>query len=111
MSTGMTNKALRMNVVLKVGVVVAVSLALSGCHPIRALKSRAFSCHVKQPYMASASVTPLQIPPDLDKPDRTDALVIPDLKEPPTPLRKGHDPCLDEPPPFKAAQPTPPKAG
>ena len=60
-----------MKVVLKVGVVVAVALALSGCHPIRALKSRAFSCHIKQPYMASTSVAPLKVPPGLDQPDRT----------------------------------------
>lgn len=99
-----------MKVVLKVGVVVAVSVVLSGCHPFSALKSRAFSCHVKQPYMAAASVSPLQVPPGLDKPDRTDALSIPDLKEPPSPVRKGRDPCLDEPPPFKAAAPAKPAA-
>ena len=106
----MTNKVVRMKVVLKVGVVVAVALALSGCHPFRALKSRAFSCHVKQPYMASTSVAPLTVPPGLDKPDRTDALVVPDLKEPAPPLRKGREPCLDEPPPFKVAKPAPPQA-
>ena len=99
-----------MKVVLKVGVVVAVALALGGCHPYRALKSRAFSCHVKQPYMASTSVAPLIVPPGLDKPDRTDALVVPDLKEPAPPLRKGREPCLDEPPPFKVAKPAPPQA-
>ena len=99
-----------MKVVLKVGVVVAVSLALSACHPIRALKSRAFSCHIKQPYMAAGSVPALTIPPDLDKPDRTDALAIPDLKEPAPRARSGHDPCLDEPPPFKVTKPTAPQA-
>ena len=99
-----------MKVVLQVGVVVAVSVALSGCHPFAALKSRAFSCHVKQPYMAATSVSPLQVPPGLDKPDRTDALTIPDLKEPPPPVRKGRDPCLDEPPSFKAAAAAKPAA-
>ena len=100
-----------MKVVLKLGVVVvAVSLALSGCHPIRALKSRAYSCHTKQPYMASTSVAPLKIPPGLDQPDRTSALSIPDLKEPAPPPRGGHDPCLDEPPQFKSTKPTPPQA-
>jgi len=100
-----------MKVVLKLGVVVvAGALALSGCHPIRALKSRAFSCHVKQPYMASTSVAPLKVPPGLDQPDRTSALSIPDLKEPAPPRRSGHDTCLDEPPPYKVTKPTPPQA-
>ena len=99
-----------MKVVLKVGVVVAVALTLAGGHPFRALKSRAFPCHVKQPYMASTSVAPLIVPPGLDKPDRTDALVVPDLKEPAPPPRSGHDPCLDQPPPFKVAKPAAPQA-
>ena len=103
-------KASRMKVVLKLGLVLVVALAMAGCHPIRALKSRAFSCHVKQPYMSSTSVPPLTIPPGLDKPDTTNALHIPDLKEPPPPPRSGHDPCLDEPPPFKVATPAKPQA-
>ena len=99
-----------MKVVLKVGLVLAVSLAMAGCHPIRALRSRAFSCHNKQPYMTAGSVTPLKIPSGLDQPDTTNALHIPDLKEPPAPPRSGHDPCLDEPPPFKVAKPATPQA-
>ena len=91
-----------MKVVLRVGVVLAAAVALSGCHPFSALKNRAFSCHVKQPYMAATSVAPLQVPPGLDKPDRTDALSIPDVKEAPPAVRSGRDPCLDEPPQFKA---------
>ena len=100
-----------MKVVLKVGMILALSVALSGClHPIRALKARAFSCHNKQPYMASESVAPLKIPPGLDQPDTTNALHIPDLKEPAPPPRSGHDPCLDEPPSFKVAKPAAPQA-
>jgi len=106
----MTNKALRMKVVLKVGAIVAVSLALSGCHPFRALKTRALSCHVKQPYMAATSVAPLKVPPGLETPDRTAALVIPDLKEPAPPKRSGRDPCLDSPPAFKVTKPGSPQA-
>lgn len=100
-----------MKVVLKVGMILALSVALSGClHPIRALRARALSCHNKQPYMASGSVAPLKIPPGLDQPDTTNALHIPDLKEPAPPPRSGHDPCLDEPPSFKVAKPAPPQA-
>lgn len=99
-----------MKVVLKLGVVVLAGFVLSGCHPIRAIKSRAFSCHVKQPYMDARGVAPIKVPPGLDQPDRTAALTIPDLKEPAPPLRSGHDPCLDEPPPFKVVKPSPPQA-
>jgi uncharacterized lipoprotein len=106
----MTYKALRMKLVLKLGVVLAVSFALAGCHPIQALKAREFSCHRKQPYMVASSVAPLKVPTGLDAPDSTNALKIPDLKEPPPPKRGGHDPCLDEPPPFKVAKPATPQA-
>jgi uncharacterized lipoprotein len=99
-----------MKLVLKVGALLVVGLAVAGCHPIRALKSRALSCHVKQPYMASTSVAPLNIPPGLDKPDNTNALHIPELKEPAPPPRTGKDPCLDEPPQYKIVKPAAPQA-
>jgi uncharacterized lipoprotein len=99
-----------MKLVLKLGLVLAASLALAGCHPIRALKAKANSCHSVQPYMASTSVPPLKIPAGLNAPDTTNALRIPDLKEPPPPPRHGKDPCLDEPPPFKVVKPAPPQA-
>ena len=100
-----------MKLVLKVGMILALALALSGClHPIRALKSRANSCHRSQPYMAATSVAPLKIPPDLDKPDSTNALHVPDLKEPAPPRRSGKDPCLDEPPQYKVVKPVAPQA-
>lgn len=90
-----------MKLVLKVGFFVAAGVALAGCHPIQALKSRELSCHTKQPYMAATSVPPLKIPPGLDTPDTTNALHIPPLNEPAPPPRRGKQPCLDEPPPFK----------
>ena len=81
--------------------------ALAGCHPIRAFKSRALSCHNKQPYMTARGVAPLKIPSDLEKPDTTNALHVPELNEPVPPKRSGRDPCLDEPPAYKVAKPTP----
>jgi uncharacterized lipoprotein len=86
--------------------VLAVSFALTGCHPIRALRTRELSCHHRQPYMAATSAAPLKIPPGLNNPDTTNALHIPPLNEPAPPARKGKEPCLDEPPSFKL----PPKA-
>jgi uncharacterized lipoprotein len=99
-----------MKSVLKLGMVLAVCLALAGCHPIRALRSRANACHNKQPYMAATSVAPLKIPSGLDQPDTTNALHVPDLKEPAPPRRSGKDPCLDEPPPYKVVKPVTPQA-
>ena len=81
-------------------------LTLAACGSLRAN-----SCHAPQPYMGARSVPPLKIPAGLDSPDTTNALRIPALKEPAPPPRKGRDPCLDEPPPFKVRQaPPPPQA-
>jgi uncharacterized lipoprotein len=91
-----------MKLVLKLGLTLAAVVALAGCHPIRALKSRELSCHTRQPYMAATSAAPLKIPAGLDTPDTTNALHIPPLNEPAPPLRKGKEPCLDEPPQFRA---------
>jgi uncharacterized lipoprotein len=99
-----------MNVALRLGVGLAVCLALAGCHPIRALKSRALSCHNKQPYMSASSIAPLKIPPGLDQPDNTNALHVPELKEPAPPPRSGKEPCLDEPPQYKIVKPAAPQA-
>src|ERR1700760_2669459 len=79
-----------MKVVLQLGVVLAVGLALAGCHPIQALKSRANSCHRTQPYMAATSVAPLKIPPGEDKPESAHPPARPGLEGagPPAPLGK-----------------------
>jgi uncharacterized lipoprotein len=95
-----------MKSVVKVGLILVAALALGGCRVMRG----ANSCHKTQAYMAASSVAPLKIPPGLDVPDTTNALHIPDLKEPAPPRRKGKDPCLDEPPPFKVSKPAPPQA-
>ncbi len=96
-----------MKSVLKVGLILAVALALGGCKVIR---SKTSSCHNKQAYTSASSVAPLKIPPGLDTPDTTNALHIPDLKEPAPPPRKGKDPCLDEPPAYKVVKPAAPQA-
>jgi uncharacterized lipoprotein len=74
-------------------------LVLGGC---RALGAN--TCHAPQAYQNAKSVAPLRIPPGLDSPDTASALRIPALNEPAPPPRKGKEPCLDEPPPFKVKQ-------
>ncbi len=96
-----------MKSVVKIGLIVVAALALGGC---RVIRSTTNSCHKTQPYMSASSVAPLKIPPGLDAPDTTNALHVPDLKEPAPPPRKGKEPCLDEPPPFKVNKPAPPQA-
>ena len=96
-----------MKSVVKVGLVLGLALALGGC---KVLRSTTNSCHKTQPYMSASSVAPLKIPPGLDVPDTTNALRIPDLKEPAPPARKGKEPCLDEPPAYKVTKPTAPQA-
>lgn len=95
-----------MKSVLRSGLVLAMVVLLTGCH----LGGGARACHKKQPYMAATSVAPLKIPPGLDLPDTTNALHIPELKEPVPPPRKGKDPCLDEPPSYKIVKPAAPQA-
>ncbi len=97
-----------MKSVLRSGLVLVMVVALAGC---KVFRSGANACHKsKQPYMAATSVAPLKIPPGLDVPDTTNALHIPDLKEPVPPPRKGKDPCLDEPPAYKITKPVAPQA-
>jgi uncharacterized lipoprotein len=85
----------------------AVLLGLSGCHPFRWMSKIGGTCHDKKPYMAARSAAPLVIPPGLDPPDTGSALKIPQLNAPAPPARKEGDPCLDEPPSFVTAKPTP----
>lgn len=82
-------------------------LLTAGCH-FHPFKHFAYSCHKKQVYQAATSVAPLKVPAGLDAPDTTNALHLPQLNEPEPPPRKGQQPCLDEPPPFKV--PKPPQA-
>jgi uncharacterized lipoprotein len=73
-------------------------MSAAGCHPFR---NMAYSCHRTQLYQQATSVPPLKVPAGLDAPDQTTALHLPVLNEPAPPLRKGKEPCLDEPPPYK----------
>ena len=81
---------------------VPLALTAAGCHPFRHFS---YACHRQQPYMQASSVAPLKIPTGLDAPDNTSALRLPALNEPAPPPRKGQEPCLDEPPPYKVAKP------
>ena len=86
---------------------LATLAALSGCRFFRGVGS----CHGTQAYMNAKSEPPLKVPPGLEAPDTTNTLHLPQLIEPPPPPRKGKDPCLDEPPPYKVQQPkAPPQA-
>jgi uncharacterized lipoprotein len=88
---------------MKVGwgvLLLVLLLEAGGC---RSLRNR--QCHGPQPYQKATSVAPLTIPPGLDAPDTTNALRLPQLKEPAPPARTGKQPCLDQPPPFKVIQP------
>jgi len=76
---------------------------MSGCHVFSSATGRA--CHGPQQYQKAQSVPPLKVPTGLDAPDTTNALRLPTLKDPAPPARKGSQPCLDEPPPFKVTQP------
>jgi uncharacterized lipoprotein len=89
---------------------VAALAGLAGCHPLQKLRDVGGSCHDVKPYMKAGSVAPLKIPPGLDVPDTANALHIPPLTTPAPPPRGKTEPCLDEPPPFKVAKPTPPQA-
>jgi uncharacterized lipoprotein len=87
------------------GVVVFLLLLplVGGCHVFRSASNKA--CHGAQPYQQAKSVPPLKIPSGMDAPDTANALHLPALNEPAPPPRKGRQPCLDEPPPFKVKQP------
>ena len=93
-----------MRVVRGVALLLLLLPLMSGCHVFRSASAKA--CHGAQPYQKAQSVPPLKIPPGMDAPDTTHALRLPTLNEPPQPPRKGKDPCLDEPPPFKVTHPT-----
>lgn len=85
----------------RVSVGIALSTLLCGCHLFR---SDIESCHKPQEYQRAASVPPLKVSEGLDAPNVQSALVIPTVESPPPPPGP-HDPCLDDPPRYKPAQP------
>ena len=85
----------------------ALCLTLAGCHLMHPFRNMAYACHKRQPYMGQTSVPPLVIPAGLDAPDTTNALHLPALNGPAPPPRKGREPCLDAPPPYKVPKPAP----
>jgi len=74
-----------------------------GCHFFRNASAKA--CHSPQSYQKAQSVPPLKVPSGLDAPDTTNALRLPTLNQAGPPPRRGKQPCLDEPPPYKVTQP------
>jgi uncharacterized lipoprotein len=89
-------------------VVLAVGVALSGCHTLHSLTH---SCEADTyGYNKAGSIPPLRVPEGLDPPDTKNSLQVPELNTPPPPPRSSKDPCLEEPPKFvepKSGRPTP----
>ena len=81
-----------------------VCLLASSCRSWRG------SCDDPVPYQAAQTGASLKIPPNLQAPDTTNALKIPELNTPKPPPRQKKDGCLDAPPPFATPKPTPPPA-
>jgi len=78
---------------------VAAAAALSGCSLLGKLQP---NCHHPQDYQRVREVSPLTVPPGLDKPNTSGALTIPTVElAPPPPGPK--DACLDVPPRYQAA--------
>ena len=98
---------MRYRLVLIGVVAVAALTGLAGCKHLRNIGG---ACNDTKPYMKSASIAPLKIPPGLDTPDTANALHIPALNTPAPPPRKKNDHCLDEPPPFNVPKQAPPQA-
>src|SRR5262245_22337748 len=68
-------------------------------------------CRAPEGYGATAEAgEPLKIPPNLEAPDTTQALKIPELNTPAPPPRQEGDPCLEAPPSYAVPKPAPPPA-
>jgi uncharacterized lipoprotein len=77
----------------------AVAALLSSCGLLNKLQP---DCHKAQEYQRAREVSPLTVPPGLDKPNTSGALTIPTVElAPPPPGPK--DVCLDIPPRYQAA--------
>jgi len=76
------------------GLALVVICGLSGC-----FASGEPSCDKRQEYQASSSIAPLHVPDDMNQPDRSSALVIPELS-PDAKQRQKNDPCLESPPDY-----------
>ena len=97
-------RSMRAGRTLRLGLLLLLLLPLlNACHAFRSASTRA--CHGPQQYQKARTVPPLKIPAGLDAPDTSNALRLPTLNEAAPPARKGTEPCLDEPPPFKVTHP------
>jgi uncharacterized lipoprotein len=83
----------------RVLLLIAASALMSGCHLFTKLNP---DCHTKQEYQHALSAPPLKVPPGLDSPNTTGALVIPAVSDAPPPPGP-HDTCYDVPPRYKPA--------
>ena len=73
---------------------VVLLCVLSGCS-----SGSSGACDNKQEYQVSGSIEPLRVPDDLDQPERSSALSIPEPSPDAKELEEG-DPCLENPPDY-----------
>ncbi len=86
----------RAGTVRSVVTIVLAGIAVTGCF---GRGDKPADCARPQLYQQAGTVPPITIPPDLDKPDNRDKLIIPD----PSPIaeqRYNEDRCLELPPDY-----------
>ncbi len=86
---------------IRILIALTCLVALTGCN--RGYKPRA--CEKPKEYHAQKSIPPLTVPDDLDAPDPSASVQIPDLPG----LEEGEaprGPCLEEPPDYFDTSPT-----
>ena len=82
--------------IIRLATILALSLSLTACF----FGGREKKCSKPQEYQASRSVKGIEVPEDLDKPDRRTPLNIPPPASGETEKPPADVPCLEEPPSY-----------